>query len=100
MAVIFRLFILMGIAIFFAKTLNKLFSRPLRAQPVNKSKNLDPYFVLGIPRDATAEEIKLAYKKALSEYHPDKVAHLGKGLQELAAIRTQEIVSAYTALSR
>ena len=31
----------------------------------------DPYIVLGIPRDATPEEVKKAYRKKAKEYHPD-----------------------------
>ena len=32
---------------------------------------IDPYQVLGIPRGASEEEIKKAYRKKAKEYHPD-----------------------------
>ena len=36
------------------------------------SGSSDPYKVLGIPRTATADEIKAAYYRMASQYHPDR----------------------------
>jgi hypothetical protein len=33
---------------------------------------MNPYQVLGIPQDASDEEIKIAYRKLVKEYHPDR----------------------------
>lgn len=53
--------------------------------------------VLQIPADANADEIRSAYKSLMGQYHPDKVASLGKDLQELAERKSKEITAAYRA---
>ncbi len=58
----------------------------------------DPYQVLGIPRGATPEEIKSAYRTLANQYHPDKVAHLGEEFKSLAEKRFKEIHGAYRKL--
>ena len=40
--------------------------------------NLDPYQVLGVPHDASDEDVSKAYKKLAKQYHPD----LNPGNQE------------------
>jgi len=59
-----------------------------------KSK-LNWYEVLEINPDSSYEEIKAAYRKLMKEYHPDKVATLGKDLKALAESKTKEISEAY-----
>ena len=60
----------------------------------------DPYATLGVPRSASKEDIKAAYKARMSEYHPDKVAHLGEELQQLAHRKALEIQQAYQQLRK
>ena len=55
----------------------------------------DPYTMLGIGRNASAEEIKKAYKQLVNKYHPDKVQHLGEEFRALAEKRFKEIQEAY-----
>ncbi len=50
----------------------------------------DPYKVLGVPPDATDEQIKAAYRKLAKKYHPD----LNPGNAE-AARKMNEINAAY-----
>jgi len=67
-----------------------------RFQKGNASK--DPYAVLNIPKDASPEEIKKAYRELANKYHPDKVHHLGDEFRELAEQRFKEIEEAYREL--
>lgn len=57
----------------------------------------DAYAILGIPETATPADIKKAYRKQMSQHHPDKL--LAKGLPEemikIATEKTQNIKSAY-----
>jgi hypothetical protein len=51
--------------------------------------------VLGVPRIATRDEVARAYKRRISEYHPDKVAQMGEEIRALAERRSKEINTAY-----
>jgi len=59
---------------------------------------MDPYTLLGVSPQASSEEIKIAYKRAVARYHPDKVAHLGKEFQDLAHKKLLAIQQAYETL--
>jgi hypothetical protein len=59
---------------------------------------MDPYELLEVPRTASPDEIRSAYKRAVGRYHPDKVAHLGKEFQELAHKKLLAIQRAYETL--
>jgi DnaJ like chaperone protein len=74
--------------------------RSSRAQPAASEPAFDPYEVLGIPASASAEAIQSAYKARMKEYHPDKVAHLGEELQDLAHRKALEIEQAYRQLRK
>ena len=56
----------------------------------------DPYVVLGVTRAAGADDLKHAYRDLLTQYHPDKVAHLSPEFQALAHDRVVAIQRAYT----
>jgi DnaJ-domain-containing protein 1 len=59
-----------------------------------------PYEILEVKPDASEEEIRAAYRRLANQYHPDKVAHLGNELQELADLRFKEIQEAYQLLQK
>ena len=51
--------------------------------------------VLEIAPDAGVDEIREAYRRLIGQYHPDKVASLGRELQELAESKSKAITLAY-----
>lgn len=67
------------------------------AQPKH-AKAFDAYEVLGVTSSTSSDGIQAAYRARMKEYHPDKVAHLGKELQDLAHEKSQEIQHAYRQL--
>ncbi len=63
-----------------------------------KTRDKNPYEVLGITKTASIEEIRAAYRQLANQYHPDKVAHLGEEFKVLAEKRFKEIQKAYQEL--
>lgn len=57
------------------------------------------YDNLELPPTATADEIKRSFRALIARYHPDKVQHLGKEFQDMAAGRAAELTEAYRVLS-
>ncbi len=60
----------------------------------------DPYGTLGVRPGDSFDEIRRAYRERMKEYHPDKVAGLGKDLRELAERKAKEINIAFEQLRR
>jgi curved DNA-binding protein CbpA len=56
------------------------------------------YELLSVVPTATAEEIKRAFRAEIARYHPDKVQHLGKEFQQMAAGRAAALTEAYRTL--
>ncbi|MGN6741328.1 co-chaperone DjlA [Dyella sp.] len=55
----------------------------------------DPYAVLGVQRDADERAIKRAYRKLISEHHPDRLGDLPEDMRKRAEARASEINAAY-----
>lgn len=55
------------------------------------------YAILGVRQDASDKEVKHAYRKLMSEHHPDKLTANGlpEEMREYAKEKTQQIQSAY-----
>ena len=54
---------------------------------------MNPYEILGVPENATDEQIKEAYRALVKKYHPDK--YQNNPLADLAEDKLQEINEAY-----
>lgn len=59
----------------------------------------DYYRLLEIAPTAPQDEVKRAFRLQIARYHPDKVQHLGKEFQAMAADRAAELTEAYRILS-
>jgi len=57
------------------------------------------YELLDIAPDASVDDIKRAFRREIAKYHPDKVQHLGKEFQEIAANKAAELTRAYKTLT-
>jgi hypothetical protein len=57
------------------------------------------YDLLDLPRTASADDIKRAFRREIAKYHPDKVQHLGQEFQEIAVVKAAELTQAYKTLS-
>ena len=55
----------------------------------------DPYAVLGLQPDASEREIKNAYRRLISQHHPDKLGDVPEELKRRAEERAREINAAY-----
>ncbi|AKQ69449.1 DnaJ domain protein [Myxococcus hansupus] len=60
----------------------------------------DPWTVLGIAPGTPVDEARRTFRTLISQYHPDKVAHLAPEFHALAELRTREILDAWEAVER
>lgn len=59
---------------------------------------MNPYEVLGVPENATDDQIKSAYKELVKKYHPDR--YQNNPLADLAEDKLAEINEAYDTIMR
>lgn len=69
---------------------------PEEAEKIIRSQEQTPYEILGILPGATKQEIKKAFRKIISEWHPDKNQHRQAEAEE----RSKKIIAAYEVLSK
>jgi DnaJ like chaperone protein len=63
--------------------------------PQRAPQGPDPYAVLGIDRNADDRAVKRAYRKLISEHHPDRLGDLPEDMRKRAESRASEINAAY-----
>ena len=60
-------------------------NKDYREEVINEN---DPFQVLGVPHNATKNEVLKAYKRKLKMYHPDIVSHRGEEFKKIAGEKT------------
>jgi DnaJ like chaperone protein len=63
--------------------------------PQRSPEGPDPYAVLGIDRSVDDRAVKRAYRKLISEHHPDRLGDLPEAMRKQAQSRASEINAAY-----
>ena len=82
-----------------SKKSEKAQERDSSNEPFFNSENSDAEMaeVLGLGKDQTTDfsQIKQTYRRAIAQYHPDKVSALGPEIREVAENKAKEINHAY-----
>lgn len=60
----------------------------------------NPYRAFGLTSEATDAEIDQAYRRLISQYHPDKLAGAAPELQRQAEARARELNAAYDRIKK
>ena len=74
-------------------------SAPPAAAPTTPPA-LDPYATLGVSVSSSDAEIEQAYRRKISEYHPDRVANAADEIRNLAEQRARDINAAYETIQQ
>lgn len=78
--------------------INHLDFESIKAMFYNGTDNA--YKILEITKEASNDEIKMAYRKMAKKYHPDKVIHLGEEHQKGAEEKFRQVQEAYEQLQK
>jgi DnaJ-domain-containing protein 1 len=70
-------------------------TQAIREEDSNLDKSMK---MLQLDSNASAEEIRKAYRNAIQHYHPDKYEHLPPEFRQLAETKSKQINEAYSTL--
>ena len=70
----------------------------VRAMFIEDTKSA--YKILGVDSKSEDSEIKLAYRKMATKFHPDKVSHLGEDFTKIAEEKFKSINDAYQKIKK
>ena len=65
-----------------------------------RPKQYDPYAVLGLSADASEAEIDRAYRRLITQYHPDRLNGAAEDLRRQAEQKAGEINAAYDRIQK
>ncbi len=57
-------------------------------------------YLFDLNKNSSLADVKIAYRKCMAEYHPDKVSHLGYDLRKLAEEKTKAYNSAFQIIKK
>lgn len=72
----------------------------IRAMFYSNTPSYNPYKVLEIPKNASNDEVKSAYRKLVKKHHPDKLRHLGEEHVKGAEEKFRQIQKAYEQIQK
>lgn len=58
------------------------------------------YKILEVKPSSSDSDIKAAYREMVKKYHPDRMAHLGEGIQNSAKAKFDKVQKAYESIKR
>ena len=96
------MFIIVGLVLGHLYDIGVFAGPAARARPPSPpaSPGADPYATLGVSSSASDDDIESAYRRLMSEFHPDRVASAGAEIRELAERRTREANAAWDQIKR
>jgi hypothetical protein len=94
------LLVLVGLVLGHLYDMGVFAPKPLRPPPPPAPSTPDPFAALGVDSSASDEAVEAAYRRRMSEYHPDRVATAAPEIRELAERRARELNQAYDEIKR